>query len=122
MGKVVSDVREGKVNDDNLIDHVCDVEWYRPFMATKKRGDSSLISRWQNCWTKKWERDAGYPGKETISVMTVLWSYKPSRSPKSGLVSIPKANALKAQDNLSRSIEAEEQLQQQQELLDNKDE
>jgi hypothetical protein len=91
-------------------------------MVAKKRGDSSLISRWQNCWTNKWERDVGYPEKETISVMTILWSYKPSRSPKSGLVSIPKANALKAQDNLCRSIEAEEQLQQQQELLDDEDE
>ena len=100
---VVTEVKEGEVNDENLLEHECFVEWYRPFVSNKKRGGSGVCSikcRWQNCWEKKWERDPGYLGTEKVIVNTILWSYKPRKqSPRSGLVKIPVDHARKAKDN-----------------------
>src|SRR5450759_2783711 len=110
LGKVVSEVQEGQLNDDKLLEHVCFVEWYRPFISEKKRGETeecSIKSRWENCWEKKWELDPGYPRREKISVNTVLWSYQPKKLARSGLVTITKRHALKAKNNLSRCLEAE---------------
>ena len=110
LGKVVSEVQEGELNDDKLLEHVCFVEWYRPFVPAKKRGKSgacSTQSRWENCWEKKWERDPGYPKRERITVNSVLWSYRQKTFPRSGLVTITKAHAAKARNNLSRCLQAE---------------
>lgn len=104
LGRVVSDVEEGELNDENKLEHVCLVEWYRPHMGKSEVGQRE---RWKNCWNKKWERDdRGYPQPERISVNSVLWCYK-SRNTKTGLVSIPKPVIAKAQDNLERCKHAE---------------
>lgn len=109
LGCVVSEVEEGEVNAENKLEHVCGVKWYRPYMK-KNRGqlqDCNDNIRWQDCWTKKWERDPGYPNTEQISVNTVLWSYKPRKTALTGYVTIPKNHANKAKDNLARCLAVE---------------
>jgi hypothetical protein len=110
LGIVVSEgVVEGGLNNENRVEHVCDVKWYRPHLP-KKRGqvmEYSLKERWLNCWDKKWERDLSFPNSERISVNSVLWCFNGRRGKTNGLVSIPKAHARKAQDNLRRCIEAD---------------
>ncbi|CAM6127292.1 unnamed protein product [Calypogeia fissa] len=56
MGLVVTDVQEGGLNEENEVEHMCDIEWYRPVMPEKHYGsDWSIADRWLDCWNKKWE-------------------------------------------------------------------
>ena len=107
MGKVVSNVYEGDVNEEGNVEHMCKVQWYRPYME-KKRGqpECSRQDRWRDCWSKKWEKDSGYD-IEAQSINTVLWSFKPRRTPNSYFVTISKTNKEKALDNLQRCIETD---------------
>lgn len=111
MGYVTSDVEIENPKAD-IIEHVCQVKWYRPFME-KKRGQREEYSdeeRWINCWTKKWERDLRYKNSEEIYISSVLWSFLPRKKPdttQTGFVTIPKGAAHKAQVCLAKSVEAE---------------
>lgn len=107
LGKVISEVEEGEVNDNDQLEHVCSVEWYRPYIQ-RKRGQPECEprQRWLDCWNQQWERDPGYCS-EVICVNTVLWSFKARTTAKSGLVRIAKSHAMKAKDNMSRCLENE---------------
>lgn len=102
MGQVVSDVREGGLNVEKKVQHVCDVAWFRPIMSDTRIW--SPKERWSNCWIKKWEVD---PNQQVSiePISSILWSFKGRKGAKS--ITIGKANANKAQDNLERCTQRE---------------
>ncbi|CAM6123717.1 unnamed protein product [Calypogeia fissa] len=106
MGQVVTEVEEGLINEDGKVEHVCSIEWWRPFLP-QIRGTKGIGRKecFKDCWDKRWERCLEFPDTESISVKSVLFSFKATPTKNGGLVRTAEKNVEKAQDNLARCLE-----------------